>query len=103
MRGVIVTLAIAGAMIGCQTTQSAWVRVDGASGAKAARQLEIDKMVCEGEVAKANVSGYQACFGLGDCMGAAIVRGMDLKNTVRQGCMASRGYVLRQVPVTNAK
>ena len=99
MRGVLWTLAIAGVLIGCQTIQSVWVRVDGTSGPKTARQLEIDKTVCDGEVAKANVSGFQACFGLGDCLGSAIVRGIDLE-TVRQGCMASRGYVLRQVPVS---
>jgi len=76
------------------------VRTDGQSVANnpvLVKQFEVDKIVCEGEMQKANLSGSSYCRGLVDCVGTGIARNQSME-VVGKGCMASKGYVLTPVP-----
>lgn len=92
--------ALALVLIGCQTTKSVWMRADGRQASAA--EFELDQKICEGAVAQTDIQGApQFCRGIAGCAVTGMVRGMEL-NKVREGCMASKGYVLRQVPVDGA-
>lgn len=88
------------ALGGCQSTENVWLRTDGrrtTSDPKLSQQFDIDTAVCDGEAAKANMSG----FADGGLLPALERRRSS--ETVVKGCMAQRGYLLVPRTVAEAK
>ncbi len=96
---------LAGALIlsGCAAQpQMTWVRTDGARGSQdpaLTQQFEIDKIICQGEAQKSQLSGVNVMYG-GNIGLMAMQRQMSV-NSVGSGCMAQKGYI--QVPVDQAE
>jgi hypothetical protein len=90
---------LAGALLlfGCaQQVKQSWVRLDGQSireNPLFLQQYETDSMICTGETQKANLQSNAYCQGIAGCVVAGAVRGNQLQ-TVANGCMAQKGYVL---------
>ena len=88
-------LLFAAGLSGCQTANQ-WTRADGkliADDATLVKQLELDRLACEGEVSKANMSAGSN-FGMNSAASLqnTIVNVAD-QNIIRRGCMANKGYV----------
>lgn len=103
--GVVLGLGLAAiTLVACQqTVKNLWVRTDGQTvkdNPALASQFEVDKVVCEGEMSKANLSGTQFCRGIIDCASQSVARS-EAVMVVAKGCMAQRGYIL--VPETEAE
>lgn len=90
---------MAGALLlfGCaEQVKNSWVRADGQSIRQSPafmQQYETDSMICNGETQRANLQSTAYCQGIAGCAVAGAVRGNQLQ-TVANGCMAQRGYVL---------
>ena len=90
-----ILLLFATGLAGCQTANQ-WTRADGkliANDAALVRQLELDRLACEGEVSKANMSsGTKFARNSIENFSNSMDSIVD-KEIVRQGCMANKGYV----------
>jgi hypothetical protein len=95
--GFLAFLAVI-SVVGCAREQPemSWVRTDGRSmqAEKALRpELDIALTICDGEAAKASLSGVTISGG-GLAGVAASMDRYAASDTVHRGCMASRGFVL---------
>jgi hypothetical protein len=94
MRLTLTMIVAAVICAGCaQQPKQVWIRADGEPAtAVAAHQFELDKMMCEGDMQKASMSGVNFCRGVVDCAFEGAARNQQA-NIVGKGCMAQKGYV----------
>jgi hypothetical protein len=91
----IVAVAISATLAGCAASKPmGWARIDGTA---LTSQFEVDKTVCNGEVAKADLGTPPT-----DSVGRAYRQGQALAQ-VRQGCMAQHGYMLIELEPQSPK
>jgi hypothetical protein len=98
---IVGILVAAAPLLACATAAPpadpfVWVRTDGqgfSDNPAFSQQWDTDRVICEGEMQKANLSGVSICRGAIDCIAASAARGESM-STVGRGCMAQRGWVL---------
>lgn len=101
--GVVALCVVLG---GCAAApKMGWVRVDGQSSREnpiLQTQFEVDRTACVGERNKAALSGVTVAGG-GIAGAVAAVDRSNAADTVGQGCMAEKGYLLVKEEEADAK
>lgn len=101
--GIVVLCAVLG---GCAAApKMGWVRVDGQSSRDnpvLMTQFEVDRTACLGERNKAALSGVSVASG-GLAAAVAAQERSNAADTVGQGCMAEKGYLLVREDEADAK
>src|SRR3954453_17816323 len=93
---MIVVVGLSMAAAGCaQAPKMVWIRTDGEhirANPAHEQKLELDKLACNGEMQKANLSGVTLSGG--GLAGAIAQSNRDASAVgVARGCMADRGYL----------
>ncbi|SCB35975.1 hypothetical protein GA0061099_1005403 [Bradyrhizobium yuanmingense] len=103
---ILGTMALCAALGGCAAApKMGWVRVDGQSSRDnpvLQTQFEVDRTACLGERNKAALSGVTVA-GSGLAGAIAAQERTNAADTVGQGCMAEKGYLLVREDEADAK